>query len=196
MSKLRLKGFKHLTQGHTDISEGVQIRTWVCLASKLIIYSQPWRRHQVFCEVYLLHELEWAHSSPSMSVTPNHRYYGSRKWVELWIYQRHMSGWWRSSALYVCVIGKKVEKWWSNKEIPKTDPGEAVLGGCCLGTFPFDLFLLLFYSTARGPSPWAIWFCAFLTLEMPWIHNLNPGEKHLLWGPKQWGLLGPRNLLI
>lgn len=63
--------------------------------------------------------------------------------------------------------------------------GRQCWGGCCLGTFPFDLFLLLFYSTARGPSPWAIWFCAFLTLEMPWIHNLNPGEKHLLWGPKQ-----------
>lgn len=28
--------------------------------------------------------------------------------------------------------------------------------GGCLGTFPFDLFLLLFYSTSRGPSLWAI----------------------------------------
>ena len=158
MSKLRLKGFKHLTQGHTDISEGVQIRTWVCLASKLIIYSQPWRRHQVFCEVYLLHELEWAHSSPSMSVTPNRRYYGSRKWAELWIYQRHMSGWWRSSALYVCVIGKKVEKWWSNKEIPKTDPGEAVLGGVLSRHIPlwFVLASLLLHSQGSFPMGYMV----------------------------------------
>ena len=191
MSKLRLKGFKHLTQGHTDVSEGVQIRTWVCLVSKLIIYSQPWRSHQRFCELYLLRELEWAHSSPSMNITFNHRYYGSRKWADLWIYQRHMSGWWRSSALYICLIGTKVEKWWPNKEITKTDPGEAVLGWVpVLAHSP--LICSCFSSTLHpGVLPYGLY--GFVP---PWIHGLNPGKKCLLWGAKQWGLLGPRNLLI
>ena len=40
--------------------------------------------------------------------------------------------------------------------------------GGCLGTFPFDLFLLHFYSTSRGLSLWATRLCASLD---PWAES-------------------------